>query len=118
MWTLPAVPYIDRVVDAHFEELEFLLELRQARLFALDWTLADQAELEERIEAHGSGLREGGARALSWARSALAGTDPGPIAAAALLLHDRDELHAALDGEPQSLIGLGWGLRFAPLSAG
>lgn len=95
-------PVLVDIVEEHFEELDFLSELREGSLRAREWTLADLAQHEERMEAHLDGLRVAGSAALELAREALGGGAPH---AATLVLcafgdnADRTAVLAILAGE-------------------
>jgi uncharacterized protein (TIGR02270 family) len=79
------------VVEEHFDELDFLLDHREANLFAKEWTLHELAQNEERAEAHLDGLRLAELNAVDLATERLACGERFAAAAATLVLFDTGE---------------------------
>lgn len=73
------------ILEEHFEELDFLWEQRERRIFSPDWTLAQLADHEDRCEAHLDGLRIGAEHSVTIARPFLAGEETGAATAAGLI---------------------------------
>lgn len=82
---LPPPRVMKDVLEEHFEELDFLWEQRERRLFSPDWTVVQLAEHEERCEAHLDGLRIGGEHSVEIARPFLGGEESGAATAAAFV---------------------------------
>jgi uncharacterized protein (TIGR02270 family) len=77
---------IAEIVDQHAEEAAFLWLLRDAAVSAPHYTLADLANLDQRVEAHLDGLRLAGEGGWETAiREARTHRQPGEVFAAALL---------------------------------
>jgi uncharacterized protein (TIGR02270 family) len=85
------------VIEEHFEELDFLWELREGVIFAPDWNLDDLAELEERAEAHLDGLRLAELHAVDIARPHLTGKFSGGATAAAFVLMETGDRELAAE---------------------
>lgn len=79
-------PVLPDVVEEHFDELDFLHELREANLFTPDWDLAYLAWHESRCEAHLDGLRLAERHGTDLATARLAGGTAGAALAATLVL--------------------------------
>ena len=108
------------VVEEHLEELDFLLETRQGSIFSPDFRPLHLQRLEERIEAHTDGVREGAEAGLEAARRALAG-DTWSLRAAgawACLRRPSPALDLVVSGlaaaDDETALGLRLGLRHAP----
>jgi len=106
------------IVEEHFDELEFLLEQREAGLFSADWTLMDLAEHEERAEAHLDGLRLSELHGVELALVRITADDPSSAAAATLILHETREpeyreviLGSLGTAGPDAVEGIRWALR-------
>ncbi|WP_157907302.1 hypothetical protein [Sorangium cellulosum] len=72
------------MVADHAEMASFLWELREMAVRSHHYTLADLAELEERVEAHLDGLRIAGEPGWELTLAALSTKDPGAFFAAAI----------------------------------
>ncbi|MEX2208176.1 MAG: hypothetical protein WEF50_18280 [Myxococcota bacterium] len=112
------------IVEEHFEELDFLWELREGVIFAPDWNLDELAELEERAEAHLDGLRLAELHAVDVARPQLAGEHTsGATAATFVLMETGDpelmaEVVTALEGaDAPARDGIRLGLRHSRIDA-
>ncbi|MGE3171966.1 MAG: hypothetical protein AB7O97_05020 [Planctomycetota bacterium] len=88
---------IPDIVEEHFDELDFLWELRDANLETEDWDLADLAAHEDRAEAHLDGLRLAGAHGAALARRQIGGGEPGAALASTLVLLDAGDEDAVRD---------------------
>jgi uncharacterized protein (TIGR02270 family) len=75
---------VHEVVADHAEMASFLWELREMAVRSHHYTLADLAELEERVEAHLDGLRIAGEPGWELTLAALSTKDPGAFFAAAI----------------------------------
>ncbi len=75
-------PWLQSILEEHFEELQMLWELRQSALRDPDYTVVDVAELDERIEAHVDGLVLGGENAVPILEEGLGGDEPSMAFAA------------------------------------
>lgn len=84
-------PTILDIVEEHFDELDFLWELREGNLFAPDWTLDDLKAHEERAEAHLDGLRGAELHSVDLAAERIKGTETFMATAAALVLFETGE---------------------------
>ncbi len=71
------------VMQEHLEELDFLWEAREASIYRWDFRPLHLGRLEERMEAHLDGLREGGGVAIELAQASLEGETWTLVAAAA-----------------------------------
>ena len=116
---------IPGLLEQHFEDLDFLWELRELRIFALDWDLEDLAAHESRVEAHLDALYLTGPQALDVARAHLCGNAVFAAAAAAFVLIDTQdpalqrEVGDALGSAPEpALEGLRLALRHCKLEGG
>ena len=110
------------IVEEHFDELDFLWEMRESVVFAPDWTLAELAELEDRAEAQLDGLRLAEGHALEVARPHLeGGTTYAAAAAAMVFLQNEAEgpklrvevVGAMRAAEGETLDGIRIGLRYS-----
>jgi uncharacterized protein (TIGR02270 family) len=109
---------IPPVLDQHCEEAAFLWTLRQTYLTRADISLAELADLDERIDAHLAGIRAAQEHGWAACRQALADAGSGEIFAAATLALEADTsrrltpLLAAVHAEPSLWPGLvgafGW----------
>lgn len=105
------------VLEEHLEELDFLWATRAHALFSPDFRPLHLGRLEERMEAHLDGLREGDGPGIAVCEAALTGDDWSLRAAGAWGLLHRPEPRVtpvvsaieAADG-PMAL-GLRWALR-------
>jgi len=89
-------PVLPDVVEEHFDELDFLQEVRESNLFTPDWRLADLAWHEQRAEAHLDGLRLAELWAIDLATPRLVGGEMSAALAATLVLcADENGAHAA-----------------------
>lgn len=79
-------PVMPDIVEEHFDELDFLWEMREANLFTPDWRLADLAWHEERAEAHLDGLRLAELWATDLAVGRLCSGETSAALASALVL--------------------------------
>ena len=111
------IPVATDMLDEHFEELEFLWELREKHQFALHWDLNDLADIESRAETHLRALLEGGSYPIRLARLALKSGDPALVTAACFVLNGRgcgeeeSIIQALKHGREETLAGLKTGLR-------
>jgi uncharacterized protein (TIGR02270 family) len=118
-------PVLHDVLEEHFEELDFLWELREGVLFAPDWTLEDLAEIEERAETHLDALRLAGGHAVDLTRPALAGEEVFAATAATLVFMEtgrsdltREVLEAfRKPAAPEPRDGIRIGLRHSTIDA-
>jgi uncharacterized protein (TIGR02270 family) len=117
-------PVMLDIVEEHFEELDFLWELRESVIFAPDWNLEELAELEERAEAHLDGLRLAGAHAVDVARPHLKGEFKSGATAATFVFMETGEpdlakevLDALATAEPPARDGIRVGLRHSRIDA-
>jgi len=80
-------PWLQSILEEHFEELQMLWELRESALRDPDYLAEDIPELDERIEAHVDGLVLGGENALPILEEGLGGDEPPvPFAAGYVML--------------------------------
>jgi uncharacterized protein (TIGR02270 family) len=121
----PTRAVIRGLLEQHFEDLDFLWELREQRIFAIDWDLEDLAAHEARAEAHLDALYLAGPQSLELARAHLHGNAPFAAAAAAFVLIDAQdpellrEVGDALIKAPEpALEGLRLALRHCKLDGG
>lgn len=117
-------PVMLDIVEEHFEELDFLWELRESVIFAPDWNLAELAELGERAEAHLDGLRLAEAHAVDVARPRLKGEFKSGATAATFVFMETGEpdlakevLDALATAEPPARDGIRIGLRHSRIDA-
>jgi uncharacterized protein (TIGR02270 family) len=115
-------PWLQSILEEHFEELGMLWELRQDALRDPAYLLEDVVELEERIEAHTDGLILGGAQSLPVLEKGLAGDERSAVFSAAyvlLRLNDKllaDRVMAALEkAEAEKLDGIQEALCHGPI---
>lgn len=111
------------IVEEHFDELDFLLELRDRAIFSATWTLSALADHEERMEAHLDGLRLSELHGVDLAMTRIGEGDTYAAAAASLVLHASGEaehrkaiLDVLRDGPAECLRGVGTALRHTDLS--
>src|SRR5262249_46876059 len=76
---------IDVVVNQHAEEAAFLWLLRDNAVHAPNYSLADLANLDNRVDAHLDGLRIAGDAGWEICREALVQEEAGEVFAAAVL---------------------------------
>jgi len=114
---------IDDLLEVHFEELAFLWERRIEAICSPIYTLRAFRELDERIDAHTSGLLVGGKTGLPLLEQGLADKDPSNVFAAAyalLRLGDAEAANTVIDrfmeAEGDTLAGLRRALAHAPLN--
>jgi uncharacterized protein (TIGR02270 family) len=110
-------PFID-IISQHAEEAAFLWHLRSQAVHAPNYTLADLAELDHRIEAHLEGLKVAGDTGWDLCVQALEGGDAGAVFAASILALDNggpDRLETvlqAVEAAPETgrgaIAALGW----------
>lgn len=93
-------PVMPDLVEEHFDELDFLWEVREANLRTPDWSLADLAWHEERAEAHLDGLRLAELHAIDLALPRLGSGEMSTALAATLVL-----CAAASDDLLQPIVG-------------
>ena len=97
--------YLD-IVEEHFQELDFLWELRERSLFRPGLFLKDLARIEDRARSHLNGLFVGELHAVDLCRPHLSGGDTAAATAAALaflafnITELDDEVLAAFAGGP------------------
>lgn len=109
---------IDEIVQQHAEEAAFLWQLRALAVSAPDYSLADVAELDGRVEANLDGLRIAGEPGWEVCRNELAWEEPGEVFTAAVLAFEggdplrAEEALALADRSPELARGvvsaLGW----------
>jgi uncharacterized protein (TIGR02270 family) len=116
-------PVIPEIIELHFEELDFLWELREGVVFAPDWDLEDLRAHEERAEAHLDGLRLAELHGVELARPQLRGEETFAATAAAFTLMGtgdpelQAEVVRALEAaESESADGIRIGLRHCDIS--
>jgi len=117
-------PVLRDIVEEHFEELDFLWEVRESVIFAPDWNLEELAELEERAEAHLDGLRLAELHAVDVARPHLAGEHrSGATAATFVFMESGDPelaggvLAALANADAPARDGIRIGLRHSRIDA-
>jgi uncharacterized protein (TIGR02270 family) len=91
MGELGRPPVMLDIVEEHFDELDFLGELREANVFTPDWDLAWLAYHEDRCEAHLDGLRLAELHGTDVATAKLASGEFGAALAATLVLGHADQ---------------------------
>jgi uncharacterized protein (TIGR02270 family) len=79
-------PWLQSILEEHFEELGMLWELRQDALRDPAYVLDDVVELEERIEAHTDGLILGGDKSRPILEQGLDGDERSAVFSAAYVL--------------------------------
>lgn len=79
-------PWLQSILEEHFEELQMLWELRQSSVRDPDYDRSDVAELDERIEAHTDGLVLSEAHSTALLEEGLASDEPSMVFAAAYVL--------------------------------
>ncbi|MCC6507553.1 MAG: hypothetical protein IT423_00490, partial [Pirellulaceae bacterium] len=83
-------PWIGSVIEEHFEELQALWLLRQNKLVARDWFVADLDKLDRRIAAHVDGLVLSVPQAEAMFDELLAGNEEQVFSACLPLLYYAD----------------------------
>jgi uncharacterized protein (TIGR02270 family) len=111
-------PVIESIVSRHAEEAAFLWLLRGRAVRAPHYSLAQLAELDERVEAHLDGLRVAGDFGWGLCRAGLEEGLPGDLFAAAVLAFESgadDRINLVLEKGPtaprrvQAVVSaLGW----------
>ena len=115
-------PVYPDIVEEHFDELDFLLELRDRVICSEKWTLPLLAAHEGRVEAHLDGLRLSELHGVDLALARIEEGDTYAAAAASLVLeatgegeHRQAILDALRGGPPESLMGILTALRHRDL---
>lgn len=110
------------LLEEHFEELETLWEQRETSVLALDWTLEDLAEQEDRCEAHLDALRLGELHAVNLALDQLSGAGWAASAAATIVLREaqltasNNQILQTIEADdPEDLLGIRSALRQGPV---
>jgi uncharacterized protein (TIGR02270 family) len=91
---------IEDIVTQHAEEASFLWFLRSLAVDAPHYSLADLAELDDRVEAHLDGLRIAADAGWTICKEALAQEEPGEVFAAAALAFEsgmEDRINVVLE---------------------
>ncbi|MEM8712544.1 MAG: hypothetical protein AAGG01_16440, partial [Planctomycetota bacterium] len=119
-WSRP--PCRHDLLEEHFEELETLWEQREASVLALDWTLEDLDQQEDRCEAHLDALRLGELHSVDLALDQLSGAGWAASAAATFVLREAmqaestQQILQAIDAaDPEDLLGIRSALRHGPI---
>jgi len=109
---------LPEIIELHFEELDFLWELREGVIFAPDWNLEELEVHEERAEAHLDGLRLAELHGAEIARPQLQSEETFAATAATFTLMEtgdpelQAEVIRALEGAaPEGADGIRIGLR-------
>lgn len=115
-------PWLQSILEEHFEELQMLWELRQSAIHDPDYLLEDIAELDERIEAHVDGLVLGEQHAGPILEEGVGGDEASVVFAAAyVLLRLQDQAAADLvmdtltEAQGEQIDGLRQALTHGPL---
>src|SRR5688572_3059894 len=88
-------PWLQSILEEHFEEVQMLWEMRTAALRDPDYVARDVAELDDRLEAHVDGLVLAGGDALPILEAWLGGDTRSVVFAAAYVLLRMKEQAAA-----------------------
>lgn len=111
------------IVEEHFDELDFLWQLRDGAIFSEKWTLGALATHEGRMEAHLDGLRLSELHGVELALGRIGEGDTYTAAAAALVLystgveeHREAILEVVRGGAPEGVQGVRTALRHTDLS--
>ena len=111
---------IEDIVSQHAEEAAFLWLLRDNAVHAPHYSLADLADLEERVEAHLDGLRVAGEEGWPFCVDGLQFEEAGEVFAAAVIALDseRDDWLATVietvSAAPDAAVGLVSALGWVP----
>ena len=115
-------PWLQSILEEHFEELQMLWELRQSAIRDPDYLLEDVAELDERIEAHVDGLVLGEEHARPILEDGVGGDEASVVFAAAyVLLRLKEEaaaelvMDALMKAQDEQIDGLRQALTHGPL---
>ena len=98
--------FVPGVVSQHAEEAAFKWLLRDDAVRAPHYSLADLAELDERVEAHIDGLRIAGDPGWEICKQELAWEEPGEVFTAAVLAFEaggHDRIEEVVNAGTQSL---------------
>ena len=111
---------IEDIVSQHAEEAAFLWLLRDNAVHAPHYSLADLADLEERVEAHLDGLRVAGEEGWPFCVDGLEHKEAGEVFAAAVIAlgSEREDWLATVietvGGAPEAAVGLVSALGWVP----
>ena len=89
-------PWLQSILEEHYDDIQMLWELRQHASWDPDYSVADVAQLDERLEAHVDGLLLSRDHSTAMLVEGLAADEASSVFAAAYVLLRMNEAELAV----------------------